>query len=64
VSNESARGLMSIAIAGRLPLGNGILTVDTEAQALARAGGAQGNKGAEAARAALSLAALKQPPQR
>ena len=64
VSNESARGLMSIAIAERLPLGNGILTVDNEAQALARAGGAQGNKGAEAARAALSLAALKQPPQR
>jgi 6,7-dimethyl-8-ribityllumazine synthase len=64
VSNESARGLMSIAIAERLPLGNGILTVDTEAQALARAGGAQGNKGAEAARAAISLAALTQPPQR
>ena len=35
VSNESARGLMDSSIAQQLPLGNGILTVDTEAQALA-----------------------------
>jgi 6,7-dimethyl-8-ribityllumazine synthase len=60
VSNESARGLMDLAIAERLPIGNGILTVDTEAQALARAGGDKGNKGAEAARAALAMVALRQ----
>ena len=59
VSNESARGLMQLALGERLAVGNGILTVDTEAQALARAGGDHGNKGAEAARAALTMAALK-----
>src|ERR1700732_2377138 len=37
VSHQSARGLMDIAIARALPLGNGIITVDTEAQAFARA---------------------------
>ena len=37
VSNESARGLMDLAVNRQIPLGNGILTVDTEAQALARA---------------------------
>ena len=60
VSNESARGLMQLALSERLAIGNGILTVDTEAQALARAGGDHGNKGADAARAALTMAALKQ----
>lgn len=60
VANESARGLMDIAVNERLALGNGILTVDTEAQALARAGGPKGNKGADAARAALTMVALKQ----
>ena len=59
VSNESARGLMDLALNERLALGNGILTVDNEMQALARAGGAKGNKGAEAARAALTIVALK-----
>jgi 6,7-dimethyl-8-ribityllumazine synthase len=59
VSNESARGLMEIAIQQQLPLGNGILTVDTEQQAHDRAGGPLGNKGAEAAHAALTMAALK-----
>jgi len=59
VSNESARGLMEIAIDQQMPLGNGILTVDTEAQALARANGGERNKGAEAARAALAMVALK-----
>src|ERR1051325_1385647 len=38
VSNESARGLMELSIAYQLPIGNGILTVDTESQAHARAG--------------------------
>ena len=59
VSNESARGLMDIAIAQQIPLGNGILTVDNEAQALARATSGERNKGAEAARAALAMVALK-----
>lgn len=59
VSNESARGLMELALRERLPIGNGILTVDTEAQALNRLGGAHGHKGAEAARAALVMARLK-----
>ena len=60
VSNESARGLMELALRERLAVGNGILTVDTEEQALARAGGGKGNKGAEAAHAALTMAVLKQ----
>ncbi len=59
VSNESARGLMDLAVRERIALGNGILTVDNEAQAKARAGGSIGNKGAEAARAALVMAKLK-----
>jgi 6,7-dimethyl-8-ribityllumazine synthase len=58
VSNESARGLMDLALRG-LAIGNGILTVDTEQQALARLGGGHGHKGAEAARAALVMARLK-----
>jgi 6,7-dimethyl-8-ribityllumazine synthase len=59
VSNESARGLADLAIGRQLPLGNGILTVENEGQALARAGGNKGNKGEEAARAALTMLALK-----
>lgn len=59
VSNESARGLMDLAIQRKLPLGNGILTVDTEAQAHARLGGNQGHKGEDAARAALAMVRLK-----
>ncbi len=60
VSNESARGLMDLAIERQIPLGNGILTVDNEAQAYARLGGDRGHKGAQAARAALTMVALKQ----
>ena len=59
VSNESARGLMDLSVSERLALGNGILTVDNEAQAFERAGGANGNKGAAAANAALAMVALK-----
>jgi len=59
VSNESARGLMQLAVRERLAIGNGILTVDNEAQALDRLGGAHGHKGEEAARAALAMARLK-----
>jgi 6,7-dimethyl-8-ribityllumazine synthase len=60
VSNESARGLMELAIDRQVPLGNGILTVDNEAQAYARLGGDHGHKGTQAAKAALAMVALKQ----
>ena len=60
VSNESARGLMDLTVARQIAIGNGILTVDTEAQAQARIGGAHGHKGKEAAKAALAMIALKQ----
>jgi 6,7-dimethyl-8-ribityllumazine synthase len=59
VAMQSARALIDLSVAQQLPAGNGILTVDNEAQALKRADPAQGNKGGEAARAALSLARLK-----
>jgi 6,7-dimethyl-8-ribityllumazine synthase len=58
VSNESARALMNLSVARRLPIGNGILTVDTDAQAWARARMEEGDKGGDAARAALSLVRL------
>ena len=59
VANESARGLMDVGIRLGLPVGNGILSVENEAQALVRADPQLGNKGADAARAAMSLHALK-----
>lgn len=59
VSNESARGLMALAMDG-IALGNGILTVENEAQALARARPAEGNKGGEAAKAAIRMLELRE----
>jgi 6,7-dimethyl-8-ribityllumazine synthase len=59
VAHGSSRGLMDLAVGDRLAIGNGILTVDNEKQALERLGGGHGHKGAEAARAALRLVALK-----
>lgn len=59
VSNESARALMDLSVDERLPIGNGILTVDNEAQAHARARAEEGDKGGDAARAALTMIALK-----
>jgi 6,7-dimethyl-8-ribityllumazine synthase len=59
VANESARALMELGVRERLPIGNGILTVESEAQALARARVEEGDKGGAAARAALTMAALK-----
>jgi 6,7-dimethyl-8-ribityllumazine synthase len=58
VANESARGLMALALDG-LAIGNGILTVEDEAQALVRADPAQKDKGGEAAKAALAMLELK-----
>jgi 6,7-dimethyl-8-ribityllumazine synthase len=60
VSNESARGIMDLTIGKRLAIGNGVLTVEDEAQALARARSTEGDKGGGAARAALEMVALKQ----
>jgi 6,7-dimethyl-8-ribityllumazine synthase len=59
VSNESARGLMDLSIARALPIGNGIITVNTEAQAFERARMEEQDKGGAAARAALALLRLK-----
>ncbi|TPE59231.1 6,7-dimethyl-8-ribityllumazine synthase [Sandaracinobacter neustonicus] len=58
VATESARGLMALTLDG-LPIGNGILTVENEAQALTRADPAQKNKAGEAVGAALALLTLK-----
>jgi 6,7-dimethyl-8-ribityllumazine synthase len=54
VAGESARAIMALTIDG-IAIGNGILTVENEAQALVRADPGQGDKGGEAARAALAL---------
>ena len=59
VANESARGLSELALRHGFPIGNAILTVDNEQQASVRADPAQGNKGGEAAEAALTLLRLK-----
>jgi 6,7-dimethyl-8-ribityllumazine synthase len=58
VAGESARGLMALTLDG-LAIGNGILTVENEDQAIARADPAQGDKGGDAAKAALALLDLK-----
>jgi 6,7-dimethyl-8-ribityllumazine synthase len=60
VANESARGLMELAVGKRLCIGNGILTVEDEAQAWARAKASEGDKGGGAARAALTMISLRQ----
>jgi 6,7-dimethyl-8-ribityllumazine synthase len=58
VSQESARALLDLSVARRTPIGNGILTVDSDAQAWTRARPEQADKGGDAARAALSLVRL------
>jgi 6,7-dimethyl-8-ribityllumazine synthase len=59
VSMESSRGLMDLAVAKKFPLGNGILTVNNEEQAWARARANELNKGGDAARAALAMLRIK-----
>jgi len=59
VSEQSARALMDLSVTRKIPLGNGILTVDTEAQAWARAKMDEADKGGDAARAALAMLAIK-----
>ena len=59
VSMESSRGLMDLSVAKKLPLGNGIITVNTEAQAWERARADSLNKGGDAARAAIVMMRIK-----
>ena len=59
VAGESSRALMDLAVSESLPIGNGILTVENEAQAWARARRSDKDKGGFAARAALTMIALK-----
>ena len=58
VADECARGLMRVALDHGVPVLNGVLAVEFEEHARARAGGAQGNKGEEVARAAVEMAVL------
>ena len=58
VAHQSSRALMDFAVSRKIALGNGILTVDTEAQAWTRAKRAEGNVGGHAAAAALVLARI------
>jgi len=58
VANESARGVMDVALQCGLPVANGILTTDDEAQAKARL-----DKGAEAVRVAMEMARLRTDQQ-
>jgi len=59
VSEESARGLMDLTLQG-FAIGNGILTVENDDQAVVRADPTQGDKGGSAVRAALALYALRE----
>lgn len=59
VSNESARGLMALTMDG-IAIGNGIITVENEAQALARARKSEKDKGGEAAKAAIAMLAIRE----
>ncbi|MGY6707822.1 MAG: 6,7-dimethyl-8-ribityllumazine synthase [Rhizobiaceae bacterium] len=59
VANESSRGLMTLSVEEQLAIGNGILTVENEEQAWARADVERGDKGGFAARAALAMISLR-----
>ncbi len=58
VADECARGLMTVQLESGVPVSNGVLAVERYEDALARAGGDLGNKGEEAALAALAMAKL------
>jgi 6,7-dimethyl-8-ribityllumazine synthase len=58
VSAESIGGLGRVALECDIPVGNGVLTVDSMQQAVDRAGGSEGHKGAEAAEAAIEMVHL------
>lgn len=59
VANESSRALMDLSVSESLAIGNGILTVENEAQAWARARRTEGDKGGFAARAALRMIEIR-----
>jgi len=59
VANECARALTQLAMSRKLAFGNGVLTVENEAQAVTRADPKHGDKGGDAARAALSIYQLR-----
>jgi 6,7-dimethyl-8-ribityllumazine synthase len=63
VAGESSRGLMDLAVRERLAIGNGILTVENEKQAWARARRTDMDKGGGAAQACLAMIALKRKPR-
>lgn len=63
VCNNANHWLMYVAIRAQMPLGNAILTVENEAQALARAEGGSAGKGGDAARAVLTLIELRRSHQ-
>jgi 6,7-dimethyl-8-ribityllumazine synthase len=58
ISAESIGGLGRVALECDIPVGNGVLTVDSMQQAVDRAGGSEGHKGAEAAEAAIEMVHL------
>ncbi|MER9329251.1 6,7-dimethyl-8-ribityllumazine synthase [Mesorhizobium sp. M0152] len=60
VANESSRALMDLSVQEAVCIGNGILTTENDAQAWTRAKRSEGDKGGFAARAALTMIALKQ----
>jgi 6,7-dimethyl-8-ribityllumazine synthase len=60
VANESSRALMDLAVSESLPIGNGIMTVENEAQAWARVRKSEKDKGGFAARAALTMIELRE----
>ncbi len=60
VTNDSSRGLMTLGTDWGTPIGNGILTVENEAQAIERADPGQKNKGADAATACLALMEMRE----
>lgn len=60
VANESSRALMDLSVQEAIAVGNGILTTENDAQAWARARRTEGDKGGFAARAALTMIALKE----
>ena len=59
VAGEASRGVTDVSLEHRIPVGFGILTVDTIEQARARSGPESGNKGAEAALAVIEMANLR-----
>lgn len=59
ICTEASRGCQDVSLRHRIPIGFGLLTTENEEQALARAGGSAGNKGAEAAEAAVHMLRLQ-----